>query len=209
VAELSFHRELPSQQSKKEDVKQMGEACLHSGNYTPAILPNLGLASMQNQHFAWYVLKIRIGGEVAAVAALRYRGFAPYCPTRKERRRYSDRLKVVDTAVFPGYVFCQFDAQRKLPIISSPGVEYVVGGGDGPTPIPEEELMNVRRMIDAGASATSSLALGQRVRMTHGPLKGVEGILVRDPSGDRLVVAIELLNQGASVHVDQDDVCPV
>jgi hypothetical protein len=64
-------------------------------------------------------------------------------------------------------------------------------------------------MIDAGASATSSLALGQRVRMTHGPLKGVEGILVRDPSGDRLVVAIELLNQGASVHVDQDDVCPV
>jgi len=187
----------------------MGEACLNSGTYTAGFLSSLNPASGQDQHFAWYVLKIRTGGELAAVAALRDRGFTPYCPTQKVRRRYSDRMKVVEAAVFPGYVFCQFDVRKRLPIVSCPGVEYILGFADGPTAIPEEELINIRRMIDAGASAVQSLACGQRVRVTHGALKGVEGILVRDTTGDRLVVSIELLNRGASLHVNHDEICPV
>jgi transcription antitermination factor NusG len=194
---------------KKADVKTMGEACLESGTYSVALLSNLNLAAMPNRSFAWYVLKIRTGGELAAVTALKHRGYAPYCPMRKEHRRYSDRIKVVDAAVFPGYVFCQFDSQKKLPIISCPGVEYIVGFADGPAAVPEVELMNVRRMLDAGASTVRGMEQGQRVRVTHGPLEGVEGILVRDAISDRLVVSIELLNQGASLHINQDEVCPV
>jgi transcription antitermination factor NusG len=194
---------------KKADVKKMGEACLNSATYNTAFLSNLHSASTWGQQFAWYVLKIRTGGELAAVTALRHRDYTPYCPMQKVRRHYSDRMKIVDAAAFPGYVFCQFDSQKKLPIISCPGVEYIVGFADGPTPIPEEELMNVRRMIDAGASAVRGMEQGQRVRVTHGPLEGVEGILVRDATSNRLVVSIELLNQGASLHINQDEVCPV
>jgi transcription antitermination factor NusG len=182
-------------------VKKMGEACLDNDTYTGT----LALSS----RVAWYVLKTRVGGELAAAANLRHRDFHPYCPMQKERRRYTDRIKIVESAVFPGYVFCQFSVQRKLPIISCPGVEYIVGFADGPTPVPEEELDNVRRMIAAGASAVKCLAPGERVRVTHGPLEGVEGVLVRDRSGDRLVVSINLLNRGASLHINQDQVCPV
>ena len=67
----------------------------------------------------------------------------------------------------------------------------------------------VRRMIDAGASATRGMEQGQRVRVTHGPLEGVEGILVRDATSNRLVVSIELLNQSASLHINEDEVCPL
>ena len=187
----------------------MGEACLNDGTYSAGFLSSLQSTLLAKRSFAWYVLKIRTGGEQAAVTALKHRGFDPYCPMQKERRQYSDRMKLVDAAVFPGYVFCQFDSQKKLPVISCPGVEYIVGFADGPTPVPEEELMNIRRMIAAGASAVRCLQSGQRVRVTHGPLEGVEGILVRDTAGDRLVVSIELLNQGAALHVNQDYICPV
>jgi transcription antitermination factor NusG len=187
----------------------MGEACLNNGSYSVALpLKLYSASSLSNRDFAWYVLKIRTGGELAAVAALKQRGYAPYCPTQKQRRHYSDRMKVVDAAVFPGYVFCQFDGQKKLPVISCPGVEYIVGFADGPIPLPEEELMNIRRMIDAGASAVQCMERGQRVRVTRGALGGVEGILVRDTTGDRLVVYIELLNQGASLYINQDEICP-
>jgi transcription antitermination factor NusG len=182
-------------------VKKMGEACLDNNTYNGAFPPG--------SRVAWYVLKTRVGGELAAAANLRYREFAPYCPMQKERRRYTDRIKIVESAVFPGYVFCRFNVQQKLPVISCPGVEYIVGFADGPTPVPEEELDNVRRMIDSGASAVKSLSPGERVRVTHGPLEGVEGILVRDSAGDRLVVSINLLNRGASLHINQDQVCPV
>jgi transcription antitermination factor NusG len=187
----------------------MGEACLSAETYNLSFLPNLHSAVSKNDHFAWYVLKIRTGGELAAVTALQQRGFSPYCPTQKQRRQYSDRTKMVDAAVFPGYVFCEFDRQKKLPIISCPGVEYIVGFADGPTEVPEEELMNIRRMINAGASAVRSMERGQRVRVTRGPLEGVEGVLVRDTTGDRLVVSIKLLNQGASLRINQDEICAV
>jgi transcription antitermination factor NusG len=186
----------------------MGEACPDNAKYNGAVLPNEYAAST-NAHVAWYVLRTRVGGELAAAANLEYRGFSPYCPMQKERRRYTDRIKIVETAVFSGYVFCQFNVREKLPIVSCPGVEYIVGFADGPAPVPEEELDSVRRMIDAGATAVKSLSRGERVRVTHGPLEGVEGVLVRDSSGDRLVVSINLLNRGTSLLINQDQVCPV
>ena len=184
----------------------MGEACLGERTSLPLVPPILHSIEVGPQFPAWYALKVRTGGEFAAVAALRSRGFDPYCPTQKERRRYSDRMKVVETAVFPGYAFCKFDVQKKLPVVSSPGVEYIVGVAGVPTPIPEVEISNIRRVIDAGASASENFVQGQRVRVTHGPLAGVEGILIRDSRGDRLIVSIELLNQSACLHITQDQI---
>jgi transcription antitermination factor NusG len=107
------------------------------------------------------------------MAALRARGFDPYCPIREERRRYSDRMKLVETAVFPGYLFCKFDAQKKVPILSSPGVEYIVGIAGAPVPLTDQEVDNIRRVVNAGGSGTKYLTRGQRVRVTHGPLEGI------------------------------------
>jgi transcription antitermination factor NusG len=189
----------------------MGEARLSESAPLAALLPHFDSTAMQSQSCDWYALKVRTGGELSTVTALRMRGFDPFCPTQQERRRYSDRMKVVETAVFPGYVFCKFDIQKKLPVVSAPGVEYIVGFAGIATPIPEVHIQHIRRMVKAGAGACVSdrFTQGQRVRVTHGPLEGVEGILVRDPRGDRLVVSIDLLHQSASLHIDQYQTKPV
>jgi transcriptional antiterminator RfaH len=187
----------------------MGEACLQLETNVPAFRPSASSDTNPSAHLNWYTLKVRTGAEMKAVEALQHRGFAPYCPMHFERRQYSDRMKVVQVAAFQGYVFCQFDVQNKLPIISTRGVEYIVGFADGPTPVPEKEIADVQRMMEAGASAVLSIPLGGRVRVTHGPLEGVEGVLVRDNNGYRLVVSIELLRQGASLHINQDQVSQV
>ena len=184
----------------------MSQANLSSATYNQDVLSSLHSAPLAKQQLAWYVLKIRTGGELATVKALRERGYEPYCPMQKERRYYTDRVKVVDAPVFSGYVFCQFDSQKKLPIVSCPGVDYIVGFASGPSPVPEIELMNVRRMIDAGAQVIRGIEQGERVRVTQGALEGVEGVLVRDEAGDRLVVSIELLNQGASLLINKNEV---
>ncbi len=187
----------------------MGEACLQSQTLATVFLSDVKAFSNNYRTCPWYVLKVRTRGEMAVVKALRDRGFAPYCPTQEERRRYQDRMKVVSSAVFPGYVFCQFEIQKRLPILCTPGVEYIVGFAGTPIAIPEEELLHVGRMIQAGGNALPGMVRGQRVRVTHGPLQGVEGVLVQDSTGNRLVVSIELLNQSASLQVDRDQVCPV
>jgi transcription antitermination factor NusG len=192
--------------SQKADVKKMGEACLRQHSSYAPLLPLNKAVSEQPQLGNWYALKVRTGGELSAARALQSRGYDPFCPTQQERRRYSDRMKVVETALFPGYIFCQFDVRRKLPVVSAPGVEYIVGFAGAATPVPELQMDQIRRLTQAGACATGRFERGQRVRVTHGPLEGVEGILVRDPRGDRLVISIDLLNQSASLFIEQDQI---
>ena len=182
----------------------MGEACLREYSSYAPLLPLSDAPAKQLTSWNWYALKVRTGGELSAVRALQSRGYDPFCPTEKERRRYSDRMKVVETAVFPGYIFCRFDVQQMLPVVSTPGIEYVVGFAGSATPIPESQVDHIRRVVQAGGCATNRFERGRRVRVTHGPLEGVEGILVRDPQGDRLVVSIDLLNQSAHLFIEQD-----
>lgn len=182
----------------------MGEACQLGSTFTPSIVPVLQSLLAERAPYPWYALKVRVGSEAAAANTLENRGLHPYCPMHKERRRYSDRMKVVDKPVFPGYVFCSFDITKKLPVVSCPGVDYVVGFAGVSTAIPEMQIESIRRMVAAGAVASERFAAGDRVRVTHGPLQGIEGILVREPHGHRLVVSIDLLNRAASLLIDQD-----
>jgi hypothetical protein len=45
------------------------------------------------------------------------------------------------------------------------------------------------------------------VRVVNGPLAGVVGRLVRQPSRVELILAVPILNSGARVCVAVDDVC--
>jgi transcription antitermination factor NusG len=181
----------------------MGEACLRNDSNHTAASSALAWARGCQEGIAWYALKVRCGGEATVMKALQFRGYSLYCPMHRERRRYSDRMKVVSVPLFPGYLFCQFDAQQKLPIVSTPGVDYILGA-NGPVAVAEIEVESIRRMVEAGAQVQPYLARGQRVRVTHGALEGIEGILARDAKGgEKLVLSITLLNQSVSLHIDQ------
>jgi transcription antitermination factor NusG len=186
----------------------MGEACFaityENGFHNLELYSSQDACSSPRQ---WFALKVRTGGEPGVAATLRMRGLEVYSPMRQERRRYSDRMKVVHVAMFPGYVFCRFNITKKIPILSSPGVEYIVGFSGEPTAISDSEMSGIRRLIELGADVTPTLEAGQRVRVTHGPLEGVEGVLLRDGKGSRLTVAIQLLMRSATLHVSEDELC--
>ena len=166
----------------------------------------VGSDSSHQQSFPWFALKVRTRSETLAASLLRTRGYDPFCPVYIERRRYCDRMKNVENPVFPGYVFCRFDPLRKVPVISSPGVEYVLSFSGTPSEIPEQEITNIRRTVEAGARPTDYLKAGKRVRVEYGSLSGVEGVLIRDGAKHRLVVSVELLQRAVSLHIDQDQI---
>lgn len=154
----------------------------------------------------WYALKVRTRSEPLAVQVLRNRGYDLFAPTITERRRYCDRTAVVQTPIFPGYVFCRLDARRKVPVLSTPAVEYIVSVAGTPVIVPEEEVEAVRRAVEAGARARSYLGVGQRIRIAYGALAGLEGILQRTGNEHRLVVSVHLLQRSVSVEIDGDQV---
>jgi transcription termination/antitermination protein NusG len=170
---------------------------------------DIDTTNSSSDEFFWYALKVRTRSEFLALKALRNRGYEPFCPTYPERRRYSDRVKVIENVAFPGYLFCRFDPRKKLPVISSRAIEYIVGSGGIPEPIPDQQIADIRRALEAGGRPAPYFRAGQRVRVEYGALAGVEGVLARDASTGQLVVSIDLLQRSVAVYIDEHQVRPV
>ncbi len=86
----------------------------------------------------------------------------------------------------------------------TPGIVRIISFGGEPAPIDAEEIETIRSILDSGLAAEPFpyLREGQRVRITQGPLKDVEGILLKKKSEFRVIASLSLLQRSISVEVD-------
>lgn len=152
---------------------------------------------------SWFALKVSARSESTAGAALRLRGFEEFSPRFSQVRKYKDRFKIVDRAVFPGYVFCRCNLSQKKAVLSATAVKYLVSFGGRPAAIPESEITAVRAVVKAGGSPFPFFARGDRVTITDGPLAGVDGIVVRRGNSHAFVVSITLLQRSVALTIDE------
>ena len=154
----------------------------------------------------WFALTVKPKHEKSVVEQLGYLLLEGYAPACSARRSWSDRVKVLDLPLFPGYVFCRYRFADRFKVLTLPGVTSVVGFGGKPCPIPDEEIDVIRSAVASGlpVSPWQYLAVGERVRVRGGFLTGVEGILVREKSILRVIINIELLGQAVAVEIDRD-----
>ena len=159
----------------------------------------------------WFALRLRSNYERVAAAHLAERGYDHFAPSYKVERRWSDRTKQMDRFLFPGYLFCRFDPNDRLPILTVPGVVDVVGFGKSPEQIPDAEIERIRRLVESGLLVTPHpyVRVGQAVLIERGPLTGVEGILAEVKGKTRLVVSVNLLQRSVSAEVDRDSIRPI
>jgi transcription antitermination factor NusG len=159
----------------------------------------------------WYALFVRSRHEKTVENSLRSKRYKVFSPSYRTKRKRVDRIAEIEVPLFPGYVFCQFDPNKRLPILTTPGVVGVVGRGNRPEPVDDTEIDSIRTVALAGRSVQPwpFLKLGQRIRMQSGPLTGVEGIFLRVQDQDHLVVSVTLLQRAVSVVIERDSVSPV
>lgn len=153
---------------------------------------------------AWFALQVRAQYEKRVAERLVGIGYDPFLPQFRCRRHWSDRIKEFDAALFPGYIFCRFDPLYRLPILKTPGVIQIVGYNRVPTPLDESEIAAVRALVESGVSNQPwpFLAVGDRVRVQSGPLRGMEGILTAFKGNHRLLISITLLQRSVSAELD-------
>ena len=159
---------------------------------------------MNGNHLAWFALQVRSPFEQWLSVALREKGYETYLPTYRSRRIWSDRVKEIELPLFQRYLFCRFDPFDRLPILKTPHVQGIVSICRSPASIPDDEIESIRKLAasDRFASPWPYLQEGQRVRVKHGPLAGVEGILTEFKSRYRLVVSVEILQRSIATEID-------
>lgn len=168
------------------------------------------LSDRRQSHLPWYAVQVRTNAEQRLRNALSQKGYQVFLPTYLECRQYSDRVKKIDAPLFPGYLFCRLDADRRLPILTTPGVHSIVGQGGIPQPVEESEISDIQRALNSGASAIPwpYLRAGDSVEIKMGAFTGLHGVLVNVRGIDRLVLSIHLLQRSIAVEIDRTWVRP-
>ncbi|MGA8029050.1 MAG: UpxY family transcription antiterminator [Bryobacteraceae bacterium] len=164
------------------------------------------LAPPSSEHLPWYGIRTKPKHERTAAKSLESKGYEHYLPVYRTRRRLSDRVIEAEQPLFPGYVFCRFDASTRLPIITTPAVISVVGFGNEPAPIPDAEIAAIQAILHSGLTTepVPFLREGQRIRVNRGALEGLEGILLKQKSEWRMVVSVTMLQRSISVEIDRE-----
>jgi transcription antitermination factor NusG len=159
----------------------------------------------------WFALKVKARWEETVVAHLRYRGYDPFLPTYVFKSQWADRVKSTELPLFPGYLFCQFDLKSRLPILTAPGVNYIVGIGKAPEPIADQEIESIRTVVGSGLyyEPHPYLETGQLVQVEQGSLAGLVGRVIVQKNASRLIISIDLLKRSVSTEIDRSWVKPV
>jgi transcription antitermination factor NusG len=167
--------------------------------------------AFETENQRWFALHARSRWESSTAVVLSGKGYETLLPTYKARKRWSGRFKELSRPLFPGYVFCKFDAQKRLPVLVTPGVIAVVGCGRTPLPVDDGEIASIQRIAESGLSAEPwpYLELGQRVRIESDALEGMEGILINFKGNQRIVVSVTLLRRSVSLEIDRCCVRPL
>jgi transcription antitermination factor NusG len=153
----------------------------------------------------WYAIRVRSRTEKAVAGALRKKGFEEFLPLYKSRRQWSHRMVEIELPLFSGYVFCRFDpAERRVLIATTPGVIGIVGFGGKAMALDEGEMAAIQRVIELGIATEpwKYVQTGQRVRVEHGALAGMEGIFLGARKKHRLLLSLKLLQRAVAIQVD-------
>lgn len=157
---------------------------------------------------SWWVLYARHQHEKVVADMLASKSFEVFLPLYNSVRRWKDRRKVISMPLFPGYVFVRGGLDRRLQVLTTPGVHMILSHGEQVATIPDEEIQAVRRVVGSDLSTEPHpfLKCGERVRVKRGPLAGVEGILERKKGSFRLVLSVDAVNKSFAVEVEISDV---
>jgi len=158
----------------------------------------------------WYALYVRSRHEKVVESALKGKGYPAFSPFYRTKRKRVDRIVEIEIPLFPGYVFCRFNVNKRLPILTTRGIVEIVPANK-PQPVDDTEISSIRTLALSGLPVQPwpFLASGQRIRLNAGPLKGTEGILLRVKDAHQLVVSVSLLQRAVSVVVENEAVEPI
>jgi transcription antitermination factor NusG len=187
----------------------LGTDGMNSGWEQPGLTSDgiRGLAERQ-----WYAIRTRSRHEKIVSDQLEQRGIESFLPLVRRTHKWSDRVKEVDLPLFAGYNFVRLilSSTDRLRVLQIYGVAGFVGIQGSGTPIPENQIQDIRTILASKVpfEESTSLTVGQRVRIRGGSLDGVEGILTAHNGDQSLMISIEPIQRALCIRVQGYDVEP-
>lgn len=157
----------------------------------------------------WFALYTKSRHEKFVEKRLTEKGIESFTPTVLLRKKWSDRIKLIEQPLFKSYCFAKFPLKDKTKIVSEPGVVHIVHFKNEYVSVEDEVIDSLKILAKNKIQIEPHpyLKIGKRVRLKTGPLRGVEGyIMEKRNKNTTIVLSIEAINSSVSCVVDIDDV---
>ncbi|HMK25873.1 MAG TPA: UpxY family transcription antiterminator [Chitinophagaceae bacterium] len=153
----------------------------------------------------WLAVYTRPRWEKKVNQLLIEKGLESYCPLNKVRRKWSDRVKIVEEPLFKSYVFVKVsDDDRTAVRMTNGAINFVYWDGK-PAVIKEKEIIAIKRFLNEYENVEAvpaDLKINQRVRITNGTFMDQEG-KVLDIRHKTARVAIDSLGYILVAYIDR------
>jgi transcription termination/antitermination protein NusG len=156
----------------------------------------------------WHALYTRSHSEQLVCDQLSAKGFRIFLPKIDAWSQRAGKRHLISVPMFPSYLFLHhaIDKNSYINVRKARGLVRILGESwDKPSIIPDAEIEAIQTTLNSSIPVTAHpyLREGQRVRITEGSLRGVEGILIqKKPTKGLLVLSVDLLRRSIAVEID-------
>jgi transcription antitermination factor NusG len=126
----------------------------------------------------WLAVYTKPRWEKKVAQLLTKKGIESYCPLNKVRRKWSDRVKLVEEPLFKSYVFVRIADEGRTDVRMTDGVINFVYWDGKPAIVKDKEIQLIQRFLDDHENVQLvrlELQPGQQVRIIAGPLMDRDG----------------------------------
>src|SRR5271156_4878789 len=150
----------------------------------------------------WYALYTCPRHEKRVAEQIKQRRISCFLPLYRSVRRWKDRRKELELALFPGYVFVRIALKDKLHILQVPGAVRLVSFNGKPAALPDLaiECLRNRQCFGGAIEPHPYLCAGRKVRVRSGPMQGLEGIIRRRKDRCRVIFSLDLIMRSVAVE---------
>ena len=153
----------------------------------------------------WLAVYTRPRWEKKVNQLLQEKGLESYCPLNKVRRKWSDRIKIVEEPLFKSYVFVKVTDEDQLKVRMTNGVLNFVYWLGKPAIIKQVEIDRIKRFLnefDNVQAEPMDIKADDKVIITSGILMDKAAKVLRN-MGNRVEVEIESLGYKLVAYIDR------
>jgi transcription antitermination factor NusG len=155
----------------------------------------------------WYAAYVCARHEKKVAGQLEQKGVECFLPLYQSVHRWKDRFKKVELPLFPSYIFVRMHAEDRLRVLQMSSVVRFVSFNGSPAALSSPEIETLRNGLssDVCLEPHPYLVVGRRVRVIHGPLTGLEGVIQRKKDRLRIVISIDMIMRSVAAEVNAVD----
>jgi transcription antitermination factor NusG len=154
----------------------------------------------------WYALYTKPRWEKKVHRVLQLKGVESYCPLNKVRKKWSDRIKVIEEPLFKSYLFVRLDEAEKTEVRYVDGVLNIVYWNGKPAVVKDEEIIEIKKFMSEYEDVQVKkldVKPADKVVINQGVMMGSSGMVSRVLSNNIVEVIIDSLGLALTAKFDK------